>query len=72
MLTVHEKDLDILKRRADQEQELDRNVSSDMRLIQKEVSDLKSIAAENRAAIRNLFISVVLAMITAYLSKYLK
>lgn len=72
MLVSHEKDLDILRRRSDQELELDRGVASDLRVMQREVSDLKSIAAENRAAIRNLFISAVLAVVGAYLTKYIK
>lgn len=68
----HEEELKNLVVDARREQELHRGLSSDVRIVQREVSDLKAIAVENRNGIRGLAIALLVAVVTAYFSKYIK
>ena len=72
MLIGHEKEIAGLTRRSEQDKEANGFAVADLRLLQKEVAELKATAVENRRAIQNLFFGVVTALIVAYLSKFIK
>jgi hypothetical protein len=72
MLISHEKEIDTLVRRTDQWLESNRSMVADLKVAQKEISDLKAIASENRKAIHSLFLGIVTAVVGVYLSKYIK
>ena len=72
MLIGHEREIAGLTRRSDQGKEANDLQSIEIRLVQKEVAELKATAAENRRAIQNLFYTVAAALVVAYLSKFIK
>ena len=71
MLIGHEREIASLTRRSEQDKEASGHQSTDLRLVQKELAELKATAVENRRAIQNLFFGVVTEIIVAFLSKYI-
>jgi hypothetical protein len=72
MLIGHEKEIAGLTHRSEQGKEANNLQSIEVRLVQKEVAELKATAAENRRSIQNLFYTVAAALVVAYLSKFIK